>query len=324
MWKDFKRVIKKHHSFAITTHVNPDGDGIGSISALTEFLLQYKKNVRVLLDASIPPKFRFLDQHGLFEIYVPDNDYDDIEALIILDTHQKERIGHVRQLVKKSSRLTCAIDHHPLNNPFADYNIIDSEACSTGAMIYTLFEECEIKISINAATGIYTSIICDTGQFSNSATTELAHSIAKKCIQIGIDPTRINDQVFHKIPLAQIQKIARSLLNMETHHNNKIIIQEIHLDDYESDEIDVQDLEQMHHDLHRSVDEVECVVLLRELNNDRVKVSMRSKTDVDIGKIMKSVGGGGHPKAAGVSLSGSLKSVKRKILKLLSNTFYLF
>lgn len=321
MWQEIKNIIQQNQHFLLTTHINPDGDGIGSGAAFTELLIQKGKSVRFVCDSPIPAKFSFLDYHHTHEAYNPSADYSAVEVLIVLDTHKKERIGRVAHLLDNAKVISIVIDHHVPTDLFASYSAIDPHACSTGAMVYNLYKEARIPISLQAATGIYASVICDTGRFSYSSTGCNAHKIAEDCIEIGVDPDVMHSRLFQHVSLAQIKVFANALQHMETYFDNHVVIQEIMREDYERAgvehfDIEHSDLEYIH-EFNKLIEDVMCAVLLRELRDNKVRVSIRSLGDFDIGGIMRSLGGGGHRNAAGVTCDGPLSEVKQRILTLL-------
>jgi bifunctional oligoribonuclease and PAP phosphatase NrnA len=325
MWRDIKKIIQNHHNFLLTTHVNPDGDGIGAACALTELLFQMGKNVHFVCDSPIPRKFAFLDYHSTHEVYDPNSDFSEIQVVIVLDTHKKARIGRVSQILEQPGVIAICIDHHEVTESFTPYLAVDLKACSVGAMVYTLYKESGFDLNLQAATGIYASVICDTGRFSYSSTSRKAHKIADECMKLGVDPDLMYSRLFQHVSLAEIKVFARALQGMETYLDNKVIIQQIRREDYENMSAGVLDIEHIDleyiHDFNNLIEDVQCFVLLRELADDHVRVSMRSKTDLDISLVMKALGGGGHPHAAGVSWKGSLEEVKNRILDLLQDLF---
>lgn len=325
MWRDIKKVLHLHKHFLLTTHLNPDGDGIGAACALIELLLHMRKTVRFVCDNPIPRKFGFLDYHGFFEMYDPANSYSELEVMIVLDTHKRERIGKLAQLIDRPGMTTICIDHHEAAETFTTHLAIDPKACSAGAMVYSLFKECGIGLNIHAATGVYASVICDTGRFSYSSTSRKAHKIAEECIKLGVDPDLMYSRLFQHVSLAEIKVFARALQGMETYLENRVVIEQIRKKDCESIGESLIDLEHVDleyiHDFNNLIEDVQCVVLLRELGDNHVRVSLRSKPDLDISQIVRTLGGGGHANAAGASWNGSLDDVKQLILSLLGELF---
>lgn len=321
MWRDIKKTIQTHTHFLLTTHVNPDGDGIGAACAMTELLLQMGKKVRFVCDSPIPRKFEFLDYHGTHEVYDPKGDYNEIEVVIVLDTNNKQRIGRVSSLIDKPGIVTLCIDHHEVADPFTPHLAIDPKACSVGAMVYTLYKESGYDLNIRAANGIYASVICDTGRFSYSSTSRKAHKIADECIKLGVDPDLMYGKLFQHISLDEIKIFALALQGMETYLDNRVGVQQIKREacaGINGVDLEHVDLEYIH-DFNNLVEDIQCFVLLREIGKDRVRVSIRSKTDLDISRLVKSLGGGGHANAAGLFWDGSLEEIKGKILSLLQD-----
>lgn len=325
MWRDIKKILHHHSNFLLTTHLNPDGDGIGAACALTELLLHMGKTVRFVCDSPIPRKFAFLDYHGLFERYDSEKLYSEFQVLIILDTNKRERIGRLAQLIDSPKVTTVCIDHHEAAETFTPHLAIDPRACSAGAMVYTLCKESGFTLNINAATGVYTSVICDTGRFSYSSTSRKAHKIADECIKLGVDPDIMYSRLFQHVSLAEIKVFACALQGMETYLENRVVIEQIRKKDCESLGDSLIDLEHVDleyiHDFNNLIEDVQCFVLLRELGDNHIRVSLRSKPDLDISQIVRSLGGGGHANAAGLSWKGPLEEVKHRILNLLSDLF---
>lgn len=325
MWRDIKRIIQDHQHFLLTTHLNPDGDGIGAACALTELLLQMGKHVRFVCDSPIPRKFAFLDYHGTHEIYHPQSNYSHSEVLIVLDTHKKERIGALAKLVDRPGMTTICIDHHEVAEAFTRHLAMDPRACSTGAMIYSLYKKSSFELNIRAATGIYTSVLCDTGRFCYSSTCRKAHKIADECIMLGVDPDLMYSRLFQHVSLAETKLFARALQEMELYLDNQVAIQQIRREDCAGMGARAQDLEHIDleyiHDFNNLIEDVRCFVLLREISDDHIRVSLRSKADLDISPLVHRLGGGGHSNAAGLSWNGSLDEIKQRILELLSELF---
>lgn len=325
MWEEVIKTFENNQIFLLTTHQNPDGDGIGSAAALIELLLILGKDVKFVTDDPLPSKFVYLDFHHKHEVFDDKSDYSNIQVMIILDTHRKERIGRLSRILSNKKLTIIAIDHHPIideekSSSFIDIKIIDPKSCSVGAMISSLYKELRCPINFEAAIGIYTSVVCDTARFSNSTTTSQSHKIADECINLGVDPDQIYSRIYQHVPLAQVKMFAHALQRLETHINNRVIIEEIHCEDYEPGD-DMSDLEHLDleyiHEFNKLIENVDCVVLLRELPGRNVRVSMRSMSDLDISCVMRSLGGGGHSKAAGLTCEGSIAEIKARILLLI-------
>lgn len=318
MLRDVKQVIRDHGSFLITSHLNPDADGIGSAAALAELLLLQEKRVRIVFDSHIPSNLLFLDFHQLFEPYSCREEYDDVEVVVVLDTNRKERIGAVAELLT-SSRVSACIDHHVMAAPFTTVSAINPEACSVGAQIYTLFKESGFPLNQHAAMGIYASIVSDTGRFSNAATSRKAHKLADECLKFGVDPEEMHDRLFRQVPREQLELFARILEHREYHFDGKVLVQTIYARECVETGANADDVDYMH-EFHKSLRDIECAVILRELEG-RVRVSVRANRGWEIDAAMIALGGGGHSKAAGATVEGSVEEVKAQVLEQLRLLF---
>lgn len=320
MWKEIKKAIHQNQKFLLTTHVNPDGDGLGAACAMIELLLQLGKEVRFVCDSPIPQKFDFLNFHQLFEQYDEERDYQ-TDVLIILDTHKQERIGRLATFLQDPKVISICIDHHPGSQEFTTYAAIDPKASSAGSLIYTLFKESGYDLNREAATGLYASIICDTGRFSHSSTDRKAHKIAEECIKKGIDPDWMYAHLFRQVTITEMQIFGRILERMEVFDEGRIVVQTITKEDYElfpheKDEILYGDLTYIH-EFNKLVVGVECFLLLRERPDGNVRISLRSNGPLVVNTIARAMGGGGHANAAGATAEGSLEEVKKDLVSKL-------
>ena len=319
MWRNIKKVLQEYQSFLITTHVNPDGDGVGSACALAELLKCMKKKVRFVCDSSFPDKFLFLNFHSIQESYDPQGDYSDTEVLIMVDAHSPERLGHVADILKNPNVIRVIIDHHQLSQDLGGYCVIDPNASSTGSMIYTLYKECGFELSREAAMGLYVSVISDTGRFCYSSTDRKAHKIAEECMRRGVDPDWMYSHIYQQVTLPEFKVFAKALQHMEEYFENRVIVQKILIEDYigvpnEVQEILQSDLEYFH-EFNKIIAGVDCVVLLCERPENQVRISLRASGNFCVDEIASNLGGGGHSKAAGATLTGTVEEVKLKVLQ---------
>jgi phosphoesterase RecJ-like protein len=321
MWSTIKQLIREHQHFLVTTHVNPDGDGIGASTALIELLRLMGKTVSLACDSPISPRYQFLNYHNLFELYNPLNTYDQIEVVIVLDTHRKERVGRITEIIDRPTISTICIDHHEITELFTPHTAIDPHASSVGAMIYTLFKELGYPLNKEAAMGIYTSIVTDTGRFCYDSTSRKTHKIADECMGAGVNPAWMHRQIFQNVPIEHIAIFNRALASMESYFNGKVIIQTLYGHDLEAIGLPAEDL--AHFDLeflidfNRTIQGVETLILIREPKKGSLRISIRSNEIIDCGKIMKEFDGGGHARAAGASVESDMILVKENLLLLI-------
>lgn len=299
MKKTLLPFLKAHSTFDLVTHVDPDGDGIGSMVALGVLLEALGKKVRLVLQASLSERFEWLNVP--FEVGGALTG----EALIALDVQRAKRLGF--QLPNNSA----CIDHHVGQAEEFAVAWIDPTCCATGQMVYQLFVEFGIPLTLKAAEALYTAIVCDTGRFSYSNTNEQAHQIAQACIERGVNPDRLNARLFRHLPLSQAKIFARVLERMEICLSNRVAVQTLRMADCGEELLEVDYL----HDFNKAFEEVECVVLLRECPGGQVRISLRSREVIDAGQLMRRFGGGGHKRAAGGLFFGSLDQAKAHLVR---------
>lgn len=318
MWRNIKKVLQEHQSFIISTHVNPDGDGVGSACALADLLISMGKKVRFVCEGSFPEKFSFLNFHNIQESYDSNNDYSDVEVVVIVDAHHPERLGKVAEILQNPDVVTVIIDHHQFTEELDENAIIDPTASSTGSMIYTLYKECGYELTREAAMGLYVSVISDTGRFCYSSTDRKAHKIAEECMKRGVDPDWMYSHIYQQVTLPEFKVFAKALQHMEEHFNNRVIVQKILKEDYQGYPAEVQEILQSDleyfHEFNKIIAGVDCVVLLCERPENQVRISLRASGDFSVDQIATDLGGGGHPKAAGATLPGPVEDVKSRVL----------
>lgn len=300
-------LLKKHNNFIVTAHVNPDGDALGSVLALSNYLISIGKNVTCLIDDEVPSTFRFLDTMEM--ITLPTKNKIDADLLIVLDSSDLERIGRVREL---TSAPVLNIDHHISNNEFADYLYLDSNVAATGEIIFQLLKLMDAQITVAIAESLYTAIATDSGFFKYSNTSETTMKIAAELIHYGVKPNLISEEL-EKKPLSSIRALPKVLETLELFANNTIacicITQDI---------LELCDSTEGFIDFPRVIDGVELAVMIKYVDDSSCRVSMRSKT-IDVSKIATSFGGGGHRKAAGCTIHQSLIDSKKTIINAASS-----
>lgn len=325
MWKQIEPIISGAEKVVITTHVNPDGDGVGAACALVELLKQRGKEVRFICDSPIPEKFRFLDFHNTFEEYSEEGLGEALDVLIVLDTHRKDRIGRLQGYITENKVDVVCIDHHSPSELFTPYTVIDASSCSVGAMIYHYFQFLGHPINLNAAQGIYSSLLCDTGRFSYSSTNREAYQIAEHCIQIGVHPQQMYSRLFQQVPIEEAKLFAEVLGSSLSFLGGQLHILKIGADTIDKYSISHERLENLDFEFMlefvKTIKGSRGVALLREIPGGKVRVSLRSKKEWDVSLISQKVGGGGHSKAAGATIEGTLDEVEAKLVSLFEGTF---
>lgn len=288
----------------ILGHIRPDGDCIGTCLGLFNYVKAVYPQVDVTVYLENPPE-RFDYLSGFDQIcstLMPDMLFD---LCICIDASDKDRLGEGGEAFA-SAKDTLCIDHHITNTQYAATNIVEPKASSSSEVLYGLLDE--HRITKNIAECLYTGIIHDTGIFKYSSTSAKTMQIAGKLMETGIDFSNIIDGSFFRKTYVQNQILGRALLESILFLDGKCIFSIVRLKDMKFYGVTSKDLDGIVEQL-RITDGVECAIFAYETEPQCYKVSLRSNTDLNVAKIAGFFGGGGHVKAAGCNMSGSLHDV---------------
>jgi len=292
--------------FLVTSHINPDGDAIGSLLAMTSLLRGMGKDVTPVLQDEVPRRYSFLP--GVEDILTPEKaaQKGPFEILLILDAGHTERIGKVVEILPEDYKLMI-IDHHIKEDFAGESYYIDSNASATAELVFEVYEELGVEISEETAMALYTGIMTDTGRFRFQNTTAKAFKISAALLEKGINPSGITKQVFYSNPVETVETLSKVLGRIELSPDGKIATTFI-----TSEEAKIDHEGFVNHLI--SIEGVEVAIFLRPLEENLYKGSFRSTGDVNVSEIASTFGGGGHAKAAGGKISGTLDEVKKKVV----------
>ncbi|MDQ7062868.1 MAG: bifunctional oligoribonuclease/PAP phosphatase NrnA [candidate division KSB1 bacterium] len=311
------RIVSKYANFVITTHVNPDGDGLGSEVAFAEFLRQRKKTFSIINNSPVPENYRFLDPNAQMEVFNKERHIEVLtsaDVLFILDISDWGRLRKLGELVHDLSLKTVCIDHHPVKEPFADVDIIYPEACSTGELIYELLKGLGARFTQRICEAIYTAILTDTGSFRFTNTNPAAHRIVAELLESGINPQKIYSNVYENQSVERVKLMARVLSELRIEYDGRLAWMKITQQMLKETGATLKDTEGLA-DFPRSIAGVEVALLFMELEDGKVKISFRSKGNVVINGLAQEFSGGGHAFAAGASTDGPIEAVIPVVLK---------
>jgi phosphoesterase RecJ-like protein len=295
-----KNTLLKAKTILLTTHRNPDGDGIGSGVGLMSMLLKSGKKVDFVTKDPIPSIYNFLPYFK--NIKKVDSVKKKYDIIIFLECPDKERSGKIIDF-EKNAGLTVNIDHHLGNTLYADINIVDANASAVGMQLFDFFNKIGWKIDLNAATGLYTAIITDTGSFNFANSTPQVHHAVAELIQKGVKPSFISSNVY-ATSLESTRLMAQMLakIRVENGIGWSVITQKMFYQtgakDSETDNFI---------NLIRNIKQVNIAVLFKEYGSKVIKVSFRAKTGFDVNHIATLFNGGGHKYAAGCVIHKNLK-----------------
>lgn len=297
-------LVEKAGTIAIVGHVRPDGDCVGSCLAACNYITeQYpEKQVDVYLEKP-PVKFSYLKQ---FDRISQDADTGkQYDLCVCLDSGDRERLGK-NVIYLDTAKQSICIDHHITNQGYAQANFVNPDASAACEVLYDFLDE--EKISKEVAECIYTGILHDTNVFKNSNTTERTMQVAGAMMAKGINFSRIIDESFYRKTYVQNQIMGRAVLESVLFLDGKCIFSVVRKQDMDFYGVAASDLDGIVDQL-RITEGVEVAIFLHEMENHVYKVSMRSNNIVNVSKVAAYFGGGGHVRAAGCTMSGSVHDV---------------
>ena len=321
--KIFEEVVRKIHeskNIVLTTHLNPDGDGIGAVIALFLGLNKYIKNnelndksIRVVIVDDIPSNLKFLFGSELIEKYGNFSTKYSTDLLIALDTGTLDRVGVIKNITKN----IINIDHHVSNTNYGVINYIDSKCASTCEIIYELLEFMNVEMDTLIGEALYTGFVNDTGNFKHSNVLPETFEKASKLIAIGVDNTKIIKEFLERKKYSALKLFGRALERANLLEDKKFIYTYISQADFKEfcgDKFDTDGIVEF----ILQCDLAETSLFLREEENGSIKGSMRTKSDtLDLNNIVGAFLGGGHKKAAGFSSKLSYQEIVKKIMEIL-------
>ncbi len=303
------QLIRGGKRFLISSHVNPEGDSLGSALALRGLLVKLGKRVEVIWDGPVPEAYRFLPG-STFVKGKPSGSYD---AAFIVDCPTLKRIGCAQQFILKGRPLGV-IDHHISNERFGTVNWVDPQAAAVGEMIFSLFKALKVKVDLADATNLYVSIVTDTGSFRYSNTTERVHALSAQLVALGVKPAQITHELYESFSLPSRRLLALALNTLRVGCGGKMAW--IHVT--RKMLLDCRGLAEETEgivDFARSLKGVRVAVFFREEKSGEVKVSFRSKGGFNVDGIAARFGGGGHRAASGCVVKATLTKAEALVLR---------
>jgi len=308
--------IRKARTIAVLSHVRPDGDAIGSQLALTLSLCDLGKVVDAWNEDGLPEAFSFLSRSEL--VTVPPRDAKTFDLVIALDTATRDRLGTPLQAIKQAD-CWINIDHHISNPSYGDLNYLDVTAPATGQIVFDLIQQQEYPLSPEVAEALFVAISTDTGSFRYRNTSAHTFEVVAELVRQGVDVARISHFLYESQPKRRVLLLHELLHNAHFYARDRIATMALTLEKKRQLGIQPADTDGLI-DIVRSIETVIVAILFEELEDNRVRVSMRSKnTDIDVNKICGEFGGGGHPLAAGARIRGSLEDVEKLVTNRVSD-----
>jgi len=309
--EDLLRRIRQGNRFLLTSHVNPDGDAIGSELGLARLLRGLGKGAVVWNRDPTPALYRPLP--GSERIHVgeepPAGFPDMFDAVIVLECPSPDRTGLEKQLAE---RPVINIDHHLGNQCYGVINWVDSAAPAVGEMVYRLAQGLKVSLEPEVASCLYLTLVTDTGGFRFSNATAAAFAAAATLVREGAHPEQVSQWLYESQPLAVVRLLGEMLQTLQTHEAGRVATGRLTREMFARVGASPGDSEGLIDHL-RSIAGVDAVALIRELEDGSHKVSLRSRGEVDVEKIARHHGGGGHRNAAGFTLEGDGEEIRGQV-----------
>jgi phosphoesterase RecJ-like protein len=302
--------ILRRRRFLLTSHARPDGDSIGSQLAMA-FALRALDRETVIVNRDEPPA-HYLEFPGTDQIIIADHvdpALGDFDALLVMECGDLSRPG----IAGLDRFFAINIDHHVGNSMYGALNWFDQSASACGELISELVDALGVPLSFEIATHIYLAILTDTGSFHHSNITPRTFDICRRCTEAGVNPAAMARRVFDSNSYGKLKLIGALLNSMQLVDSGRLAV--LHLDRgmLERAESTLNDTEGLIN-LPLTAREIHAVAFFKALEPGEVRISLRSKYDVDVRAVAVKYGGGGHTNAAGFTLSGSEETVRQQVI----------
>ncbi len=315
IYSEIVNKIKEGNKIAIMSHIMPDGDNVGSSLALYNALKKSGKAVRFILDDDIPKVYRFLADSDKVE---KPGEHQSFDVVIALDCGDAERLGRAGLYLENN--FVINIDHHISNTGYGDLNLVDAKASATGEIIYELIKLLGVEMDKDMSECLYTAIVTDTGQFQYSNTTAFTHQIAGELIENGVNVSLMFEKIYQNSSKEKIMLMKTILGSLEFYHKDSISCLSLTLQQLQKSGAKEEDSEGMIN-LARDIEGVEVAIFLKELEPGKIKVGLRSKKAVDVAAVALQFGGGGHVRASGCTVYGTMAEAREKVLAAVIDRF---
>ncbi|MBA2380122.1 MAG: bifunctional oligoribonuclease/PAP phosphatase NrnA [Blastocatellia bacterium] len=304
-------LIETKNTFGITTHIKPDGDGVGSSLGLCWLLRSLGKEAEVLVHGEIPIAYQSLPgADKIRNVAEIDSQYDAVFVIECSDLHRPGIAGLDKEF-------TVNIDHHATSEHFGTINWIDSTASAVGEMIYNLCKAIGGRVTKEIAECVYMALVTDTGSFHFSNTTERTLKVASELVKVGVRPERVSEAVYNSYPWSRIELMRQVLDTVKRDETGRVAWMRQTLKMRElAGAVDGDNNGFVNIPL--AARDILAVAYMREVGDHVYRVSVRSKGSINVARVAEQFGGGGHRNAAGLTVSGDWDEREREIVEALS------
>jgi phosphoesterase RecJ-like protein len=315
------RIIDEAGEVMVVSHRRPDGDAIGSTVGVLATLKQRGRRAWGLLLDPVPARYRSLCANGPIEVWSPAFDARRIEqadVVLVLDTSCWEQLDAVQDLLRRRTGRMVVVDHHETHNGIGAVHLIDPGAAAAGLILYEWFRYLEWPMPPVALHALFAAIATDTGWFRFSNTDVRALQAAAELVRAGVEPNRCYEAIYWSDTPARLALMAKALQGMTLHENGRLAVMQIDRATIAACGAGPSDTEDLINEPMR-IGSVIVSALLVEDSAGRVRVSLRSKGQINVAALAATLGGGGHARAAGIRLDGPMTRACQQMVELLSN-----
>lgn len=302
------KVIRSAKKIVVVSHINPDGDTIGCLLALGHAFVLMGKEVTLLCQDSVPPRFQFLPGSELISSHTPET----ADLAIAVDCGSVNQLGSVRATFFRAKK-TIQIDHHDFGHSFGKIQLLEEDAAAVGEIIYELIKVLKVEITPAIATCLLTSIIVDSGSFRFTNVRSKTFDICSRLVRKGVDMQHLIEESYWKKSRSVAKLSGYAMMNASFSKSGIVAWSTIYQNDFKRFGAHISDVDAVADDL-RSIEGVKIAAVFRETEKKKFRVSLRSKYGINIANVAKNFGGGGHHNSAGCAIRNSEKN-KENLLK---------
>lgn len=313
MFQRVKELVDRGQRFLIATHIDPDGDALGSAFSLCFALKDLHKEAWVYLRDSVPYQYEFLPRpRTLFSAPI-DVSTGAFDALFVLDCGDFHRIGDELQRFRGNGFIVN-IDHHDTNEAFGQLNILDERASSTAEILYRVLKAMNVAFTTEMAVNLYAAVFTDTGCLRYPNTNALAFTICEEMVRLGVVPSSVASAIYENHPKARFDLLCIALSTLQTYKDGRLATMYVTKEMFDKTRTSKEHTEGFVEDL-KQMRGTEVALFVREIGPARFKASMRGRGSVDLAAVARNFGGGGHKNAAGCMVEGPLEQTIRTLIE---------
>jgi len=318
-WQPLIDLVARGRRFLLTTHVRPDGDGLGSMKAFAAGLRQQGKEVALIIPSStLPGRYDFLDPDKEFTPFALSMEQQrQADTIVVLDTGTWNQLADMADFVRQSPAQKAVIDHHLTQDDLGAIRFVDTGAEATGRLVHEALVALGAKLTPDAATAIFVALAMDTGWFRHSNTTPRTFALAAELVSAGAQPPFLYEKLFERSSLGRLKLTGLVLGRLTLAENGRVAHSCIRKTDYSATGSIPPDSEDLVN-WTLGIAGVEVGLLFMEQPAGGIKISFRSRGAVDVARLAQQFGGGGHAAAAGAISQGELEAVRDRVLAALA------